>query len=175
MLPRRQVLAASSRTLPLFAALGSLGMPAVLTGLTGCAGDPGPLDGPPPTADVRTLIAAVAAEDNLVHLYAKTISAYSVLGHELAPLMADHRAHRRQLAARIIEPSGKTLRVRPPARPQVPDTESAALALLRAAERAAITAQLKRLPAASPAQAQLYASIAASEATHISALNGQFL
>jgi hypothetical protein len=164
MLPRRQVLAASTTTLPL------------LLALTACGGHPNPLKGPPPlSADVRTLMAAVTAEDNLVYLYTKTLAAYSHLAAELSPLLAEHRAHLGALEARIIEPPGAILRVRPSARPAIPASKAQAIAQLRAAEQAAITAQLKRLPAASPAEAQLYASIAASEATHITVLNGNFL
>jgi hypothetical protein len=161
MLPRRQVLAASMTTLPLFLALSA------------CSG-PDPLKGPPPlSASVHTLMSAILAEDNLVYLYTRTISAHSGLGRELSPLLAEHRAHLSQLQARIIVPPGRHLRVHPTARPAVPATTRAALAQILTAERAAITAQLKRLPGAAPAQAQLYASIAACEATHITLLNGQ--
>ena len=148
-------------TLPLFFALSA------------CAG-PDPLDGPPPiAADVRTLMSAILAEDSLVYLYAKTIDVHSGLAGELSPLLAEHRAHLTQLQERIIVPPGRRLRVHPTARPPVPATTQAAVAQILAAERAAITAQLKRLPAATPSQAQLYASIAACEATHITVLSGQ--
>jgi hypothetical protein len=161
MLPRRQVLAASMTTLPLFLALSA------------CSG-PNPLKGPPPlAADVRMLMSAILAEDNLVYLYTTTIGAHSGLADQLSPLLAEHKAHLSQLEARIIVPAGRHLRVHPTARPTVPATTQAALARIRAAERAAITTQLKRLPGAAPSQAQLYASIAACEATHITLLNGQ--
>jgi hypothetical protein len=164
MLPRRQVLAASTATVPL------------LLTLSACGGYPDPLSGPPPlSADVSTLMDAVTGEDNLVYLYEKTIASYSGLSAELSPLLAEHQAHLRQLAGRVIEPPGKSLRVRPSARPAIPSSRAAALAQLRTAEQAAVTTQLRRLPAASPAQAQLYASIAASEATHIPVLDGQAL
>jgi hypothetical protein len=162
MLPRRQVLAASMTTLPLFLALSA------------CAGHPDPLAEPPPlAADVHTLMSAILAEDNLVYLYAKTIAAHSGLAGELSPLLAEHRAHLSQLQARIIVPPGRHLRVHPTARPAIPATTQAALAQILAAERAAVTTQLKRLPGATPSQAQLYASIAACEATHITLLSGQ--
>jgi hypothetical protein len=161
MLLRRQVLAASTTTLPLFLAL------------TACAGHPDPLAGPPPvSAGVRTLMAAMTAEDNLVYLYTKTIASYSHLATGLAPLLAEHQAHLRALQARVVEPPGKSLRIRPSSRPAIPASTTEAIARLRAAEQAAVTAQLGRLPAASPAQAQLYASIATSEATHVTILNG---
>ena len=161
MLPRRQVLTASVTTLPLFLALSA------------CSG-PDPLKGPPPlAADVRTLMSAILGEDNLVYLYSKTIDVHAGLAGELSPLLAEHRAHLSQLQARIIVPSGRHLRVHPTARPPIPATTHAAVAQIVAAERAAISAQLKRLPGATPSQAQLYASIAACEATHITLLNGQ--
>lgn len=161
MLLRRQVLAASTTTLPLF------------LGLAGCAGHPNPLSGPPPLSpDVRTLMTAVTAEDNLVYLYTKTIASYSSLATGLSPLLAEHQAHLSALRARIIEPPGKSLHPRPSSRPAIPASMAAAVAKLRAAEQAAVTAQLGRLPAASPAEAQLYASIATSEATHITILKG---
>jgi hypothetical protein len=148
-------------TLPLFLAVSA------------CAG-PDPLDEPPPlAADVRTLMSAILTEDTLVYLYAKTINVHSALAGELSPLLAEHRAHLSQLQARIIVPTGRTLRVHPTARPQIPATTQAALAQILAAERAAITAQLKRLQGAPASQAQLYGSIAACEATHITVLNGQ--
>jgi hypothetical protein len=161
MLLRRQVLAASATTLP------------VLLGLAGCAGHPDPLSGPPPlSSDVRTLMAAVTAEDNLVYLYTKTMASYSSLATGLSPLLAEHQAHLRALQARIIEPPGKSLHPRPSSRPAIPASKAEAIAQLHAAEQAAVKAQLGRLPAASPAEAQLYASIAASESTHITILNG---
>ncbi|HUN31728.1 MAG TPA: hypothetical protein VMU95_06870 [Trebonia sp.] len=161
MLLRRQVLAASTTTLPLF------------LGLAGCAGHPNPLTGPPPLSpDVRTLMTAATAEDNLVYLYTKTIASYSGLATGLSPLLAEHQAHLSALRARIIEPPGRKLHLQPPRRPATPATEAEAVARLRAAEQAALTAQLGRLPAASAAEAQLYASIATSEATHITVLKG---
>jgi len=158
MLRRRQFLAASATTLPIFAAVSACRRPAVL-------------DGPPPLSpDVRALFAAVAAEENLVSLYTRTMAAYSALGPTLAPLLAEHWAHLAQLRARIIEPPGKTVPDKVTSKPPIPDTTAAAVARLRTAEQAAVTAQLRRLAGASPSLAQLYASIAASEATHISAL-----
>jgi hypothetical protein len=158
MLRRRQLLAASATTLPLFLTLSA------------CAG-PDPLAGPPPLSpDVRALLRAVAAEQNLIFLYKRTMAAYSALVPTLTPLLAEHQAHLAKLRARIIEPPGKTVPTEVTSRPAIPDTPAAALARLRAAEQTASTAQLQRLAGASPSLAQLYASIAASEATHVTAL-----
>jgi hypothetical protein len=166
MLRRRQLLAASATTLPLFLAASACRRPEGL-------------EAPPPlSADVRALFAAVTAEENLTSLYARTIAAYSPLAPALEPLLAEHWAHLAQLRARIIEPPEATIPEKAPekapgkakSKPPVPDTRAAAVAALRAAEQAAVTGQLRRLAGASPSLAQLYASIAASEATHVTAL-----
>lgn len=158
MLRRRQLLAASATTLPLFLAASACRRPEGL-------------EAPPPlSADVRALFAAVTAEENLTSLYARTIAAYSPLAPALEPLLAEHWAHLAQLRARIIEPPGATIPGKARSKPPVPATRAAAVAALRAAEQAAVTGQLRRLAGASPSLAQLYASIAASEATHVTAL-----
>lgn len=162
MLRRRQVLTASATTLPL------------LVALTACDGRPDPLAGPPPLSpDVRALLAATGAEENLVLIYKQTIAAYSSLAPALSPLLAEHQAHLAELTARIIEPPGKKVPREPAAKPAIPDAEAAAIARLRDAEQAAVTAQLHRLAGASPSEAQLLASIAASEATHVTVLAAQ--
>jgi hypothetical protein len=159
MLPRRQLLAASTTTLPLFLTLSA------------CAG-PDPLAGPPPlSADVRALLRAVSAEQNLISLYKRTMAAYSALVPALSLVLAEHQAHLAQLRARIIEPPGKSVPSKVTSKPAIPGTPAAALAQLRIAEQAASTAQLRRLASASPSLAQLYASIAASEATHVTVLD----
>jgi hypothetical protein len=161
MLRRRQLLAASTTTLPLFLALSA------------CAG-PDPLAGPPPlSADVRALLAAVTAEQQLIYLYKKTMAVYSALTPALGTLLAEHQAHLAQLRARIIEPPGRTIPAAAPSRQPIAGTPTDALVRLRTAEQAAIAAQLRRLAGASPSLAQLYASIAASEATHVTALDGR--
>lgn len=152
------MLAASATSLPLVAALSA------------CAG-PNPLAGPPPlSADVRSLLQAVTAEQNLIWIYNRTMAAYSGLAPGLAALLAEHQAHLVQLRASIVEPPGKTVPATVTRKPAVPGTPASALAQLRAAEQSASAAQLRRLAGAPPALAQLYASIAASEATHVTAL-----
>jgi hypothetical protein len=166
MLSRRQLLAASPTTLPLFLAL------------TGCKG-PAVLSGPPSLSDQTTmLLHAVTAEQNLIWMYNNAVDAYSSLKPTLAPLLAEHEAHLAQLRGRVIEPPGKQVPDAATARagggkPEVADTKAAALAQLRAAEQSAIATLMSRLGGASPSLAQLYASIAASEATHVTALTGQ--
>ena len=157
------MLAASATSVPMFLVLNA------------CAG-PDPLDGPPPlSADVRSVLGAIADEQDLIRIYNKTMAAYSPLAPALAPLLAEHQAHLAQLRARVIEPPGRTIPPAAAARLAIPGTREAAVAGLRAAEQAASTAQLRRLTAASPSLAQLYASIAASEATHVTVLSARHL
>ena len=154
MLSRRQLLAASPTTLPLFLALSGCKGPAVLSA--------------PPTvsAQTQTLLRAVTAEQNLIWIYNKAIAAYSRLAPTLAPLRAEHEAHLAQLRARVIEPAGKNLPGTVTARPALAASPSAALTQLRDSEQAAVGTLMGRLDSASPSLAQLYASIAASEAAH---------
>ena len=161
MLSRRQLLAASPTTLPLFLALSGCKGPAVL--------------GAPPVASpqTQTLLDAVTTEQNLIWIYNKAIAAYSGLAPTLAPLRAEHAAHLAELRARVIEPPGKQVPDTVTARPSLSATQAAALTQLRTAERSAVTALMSRLSGASPSLAQLYASIAASEATHVNVLNAR--
>jgi hypothetical protein len=161
MLSRRQLLAASPTTLPLFLALSACKGPAVLSG-------------PPPVApQTQALLRAVTAELNLIWIYTKTMAEYSGLGPTLAPLLAEHQAHLARLSARVIEPPGKKVPDTATARPAISATASGALTQLRDAEQAAVGAQLGRMVGASPSLAQLYASIATSEATHVTALTSR--
>ncbi len=161
MLSRRQLLAASPTTLPLFLTLSGCKGPAVLSA--------------PPTVSpqTQTLLHAVTAELNLIWVYDKAIAAYSGLVAALEPLRAEHQAHLAQLRNRVIEPPGKRVPDTVTAKPPVGATQHAALAQLRAAEQAAVTTMMSRLNGASPSLAQLYASIAASESTHVSVLSAR--
>jgi hypothetical protein len=152
------LLAASPTTLTLFLALSACKGPAVLSA--------------PPSVSpqTRALLHAVTAEQNLIWIYDKAIASYSGLAPTLSPLRAEHEAHLAQLRARVIEPPGKQVPGTVTAKPALAATRSAALAQLRAAEQAAVTTLMSRLNGASPSLAQLYASIAASEATHASVL-----
>lgn len=158
MLRRRQLLAASATTLPMFLAVSA------------CRRPEGLAAPPPLSADVRALFGAVSAERNLISLYTRTMAGHSALAPALELLLAEHWAHLAQLRSRIIEPPGKKIPDRVTSRPPIPATRAAAVARLRVAEQAAVTSQLRRLAGAAPALAQLYASIAASEATHVTVL-----
>ena len=154
------MLAASPTTLPLFLALSACKGPAVLSA--------------PPTVSPQTqaLLHAVTAEQNLIWIYNKAMAAYSGLGPFLTPLRAEHEKHLAQLRARVSEPPGKQVPLAVTAKPRLAVTEAAALAQLRAAEQAAVTTLMGRLSGAPASLAQLYASIAASEATHATVLSG---
>ena len=152
------MLAASTTTLPVFLALSA------------CAG-PNPLAGPLPlSADVRGLFDAVTEEQNLIWIYKRTMASYSAMAPALGALLAEHQAHLTQLRAMIVEPPGKTVPSTVTRKPAVPGSAAAAVAQLRTAEQSAGTAQLRRLGRAAAPLAQLYASIAASEATHVTTL-----
>jgi hypothetical protein len=161
MLSRRQLLAASPATLPLFLALNGCRRPAAL-------------NGPPPVSDQTTmLLHAVTAEQNLIAIYRKTATVHAGLAPGLAPLLAEHQAHLAQLRSRVVEPPGQRVPGTVTAAPAVAATRAGALKQLRLAERSAIATLLSRLGGASPSLAQLYASIAASESTHVTALTRQ--
>lgn len=132
------------------------------------------LDAPPHASQqTQVLLHAVAAEQDLVWIYAKVMSVYSGLAATLAPLRAEHEAHLAQLRARVIEPPGKQVPDTVTAKPSLGATQADALARLRTAERNAVTTLMGRLNRASPSLAQLYASIAASESTHVNVLSAR--
>src|SRR6266700_2428816 len=107
MLSRRQLLAASPTTLPLFLALSACKGPAVLSG-------------PPPVTDqTAMLLHAVTSEQNLIWIYNKAAVTYSNLAPVLNPLLAEHRAHLAQLRGRVIEPPGKCVTDAVTARPAI--------------------------------------------------------
>jgi len=114
----------------------------------------------------------VTSEQNLIWIYNRTIAAYSALAPVLAPLRAEHEQHLAQLRARVIEPPGRQVPITVTAKPRLAATEAAALAQLRGAEQRAVTVLMGRLGGAPASLAQLYASIAASEATHATVLGG---
>jgi Ferritin-like domain len=158
---RRAVLAAAIRSVPLAA------VPLTLAACRGVQvlGSP-----PVPPVDIRTLSAAITAEKLMLARYAAAIRALPA-GDTTAVLaartvQAEHTAHLVQLTARLIEPAPH-----PSATPRAvtipPGSTGSILAILEQAEQAAsdrLIGQLRVLP---PALAQLFASIAASEATHV--------
>ena len=176
--PTRRVVIAAAAVLPLVA-------------VSGCGGVD-VLASPPASArDVGLLRAAIAAEQLMIIRYAAVLrdvqnpgpgaaggsgGTSATLTAALEPLLAEHRAHLAQLRSRLIVPAGSTSPSPSPSRragstPPVPTAPTAAIAFLRAAEQAAATAMLDRMRGAAASLAQLFASISASEATHVPVLD----
>ncbi|MFY9930006.1 MAG: hypothetical protein WAK82_18575 [Streptosporangiaceae bacterium] len=167
LLPRRRLLLASATTLPLlFAAAGCRSSDAF-------AG-PDPLSGRPPLShDVVTLQAVITAEQALVAQYRAAIAGRSAAAPQasvLEPLLSQHEQHLAWLRARLVIPSGAA----PSASPSASATPAGPVttATLRAAEHASATSLVQKLATVQPSLAQLFASIAASDATHVAVLGG---
>ena len=158
----------------------------LLLGTAGCRSSdaftgPDPLAGRPPLGhDVLTLQAVIAAEHGMIDLYRAAISGDS--GHQraararmLRALLAQHEQHLVRLKARLIVPPGMSASPSPSSGGRAtpsPRSSRVGTAQLRAAERASAADLVRRLATAPPALAQLLASIAASDATHVTALGG---
>jgi hypothetical protein len=196
IVPRRRLLLASATTLPLLLATAGCRSSDAFTGPDPLAGRPRP------APDVVTLQAVIASEQNLIELYRTALSGDSAAAgpaQELKPLLAQHEQHLTQLRARLIQPPGTASApasaspasaspasaspsVSPasasPASVSPSGSASAAapapvtLARLRAAEGASAAGLVRRLATVEPALAQLFASIAACDATHVTALGG---
>ncbi len=161
------MLLASATTLPLLLAAAGCRSSDAFAG-------PDPLAGRPrPAPDVVTLQAVIGAEENLIFLYRTAISGDSrtARAQELKSLLAQHEQHLTQLKARLIQPAGTaSVQASPSATGPAPGRVT--IARLRAAERASAVALVRRLATVEPALAQLFASIAAADATHVTALGG---
>jgi hypothetical protein len=171
IVPRRRVLAASAAALPL------------LLGAAGCRSSdvfagPDPLAGPPPLGhDVLTLQTVIAAEENMIDLYRTASSGDSgtLRGRLLRSLLAQHEQHLVQLKARLVVPPGASASPSPSSSGRAspsPRPGTVSTARLRAAERSSAADLVQRLVTMPPALAQLFASIAASDATHVTVLGG---
>ena len=165
------MLAASAAALP------------VLLGAAGCRSSdvfagPDPLAAPPrPAPDVLTLQAVIAAERAMVQLYQAAIGGDRAVARArgLQPLLAEHQQHLARLQARLIVPPGASASAGSSASAGasaslVPGRVT--IARLRASERASAADLVRRLGTVQPALAQLFASIAACDATHVTALGG---
>ena len=166
--PTRRAVIAAAAALPLAA-------------MSGCDGVDVLANPPPQAPDVGLLRAAITAERLMITQYADVLRGLgrgspAALTRALEPLLAEHRAHLAQLQSRLIVPAGSASPSPLPSRggagaPAVPTAPAAAVAFLRGAEHAAASAMLDRLRGASASLAQLFASISASEATHVPALD----
>jgi hypothetical protein len=177
--PTRRVVLAVAATLPLAVASGCDGVDV--------------LAAPPrPAPDVALLRSAITAEELMVARYTNVLTGVrnpaggssagrggsrTALVAALEPVLAEHQAHLAQLRSRLIVPAeaSPSPSQRPPARLTVPTAPGAAVTFLRAAEQAAAAALLDRLPHAPTSLAQLFASISASEATHVPVLDAVLL
>jgi hypothetical protein len=162
------VLLASAAALPLLLGAAGCRSSDVFTG-------PDPLAGRPPLGhDVLTLQAVIAAEENMIDLYQLAISGDSgtTRARTLRSLLAQHQQHLVQLKARLIVPPGASATPSPSSASPSPRASTVSITRLRAAERASAADLVRRLATAPPALAQLLASIAASDATHATALGG---
>jgi hypothetical protein len=147
---------------------------------------PDPLAGRPPLGhDVLTLQAVIAAEENLIEEYRTAVNGEpgdpghlgAASSRTLRPLLAQHEQHLVQLRAMLIVPQGTSAPPSPPGRtasaPARVSPVGISWAGLQAAERASAADLVRRLAAVPPALAQLLASIAASDATHVTVLANQ--
>ena len=162
------MLLASAAALPLLLGAAGCRSSDVFTG-------PDPLAGRPPLGhDVLTLQAVIAAEENMIDLYQLAISgdAGTTQARTLRLLLAQHQQHLVQLKARLIVPPGASASPSPSSASPSPRASTVSITRLRAAERASAADLVRRLATAPPALAQLLASIAASDATHATALGG---
>jgi len=162
------VLLASAAALPLLLGAAGCRSSDVFTG-------PDPLAGRPPLGhDVLTLQAVIAAEENMIDLYQLAISGDSGTSRArtLRSLLAQHQQHLVQLKARLIVPPSASASPSPSSASPSPRASTVSITRLRAAERASAADLVRRLATAPPALAQLLASIAASDATHVTALGG---
>jgi hypothetical protein len=162
--PTRRAVVAAAATLPLL--------------IAGCKGTQALGTPPGPAPDVARLRGAIRAEQDLVASYQAMLGrAGAGPGHEhalLAALLTEHQEHLRQLRGRLIPGSPRAAGSAPLPRPQAAalsaDPRRALSELLRA-ERAASDNLLSQVPEVPSALAQLFASISASEATHVAALH----
>jgi len=162
------VLLASAAALPLLLGAAGCRSSDVFTG-------PDPLAGRPPLGhDVLTLQAVIAAEENMIDLYQLALSGDpgTTRARTLRSLLAQHQQHLVQLKARLIVPPGASASPSPSSASPSPRASTVSITRLRAAERASAADLVRRLATAPPALAQLLASIAASDATHATALGG---
>jgi rubrerythrin len=155
---RRSLLAAAGVALPVL--------------LAACKGVQALGTPPPPPRDIRVLRAAITAEELMVASYTAAITRLPASAGGLLDAVraveAEHAAHLGQLRSRLIEPAGAPT----PSASRAPavaagSSLTAEISALEQAEQAASSRLLGQLVGLPPELAQLFASIAASEATHV--------
>jgi hypothetical protein len=158
---RRRLLGAAAAALPIL--------------VSGCKGVQSLGTPPPPAPNILTLRSAIASEQSLVDAYNTMLG---LLGNQdvtleaaIRSVQADHDAHLMQLKSRLIVPAGSALALSPSPTPSpsvsLTGGVPANVVVLELAEQAASDRLIGQLPALPPSLAQLFASIAASEATHV--------
>lgn len=162
---------APSRRAVLGAAVRGVSLAAAPMALAACRGVQVLGTPPPLPADIRALSTAITAEKQMVARYGAAIARLPAA--EAAALVAarsvqaEHAAHLSQLRSRLVSAGPH-----PPAAPRpvtIPpgSSTSSILQILEQAEQAASDRLIGQLHVLPPALAQLFASIAASEATHV--------
>jgi hypothetical protein len=166
--PTRRAVVAAAAALPLL--------------IAGCKGTQALGTPPGPAPDVARLRGAIRAEQDLVASYQAMLGRPGA-GHGsehaiLTAVLTEHQDHLHQLRARLIPGSPRAAGSAPQSGPQagaraaaLPADPRQALGELLRAERAASDRLLSQVPEVPPALAQLFASISASEATHVLALH----
>ena len=158
-------------------AASAAALPALLA-IAGCRSSdafagPDPLAGRPALSpDVITLQDVIKAERAMIALYQAAVNGGTRPARTLEGLLAEHRQHLSRLQARLVLPSGSGSASPSPSSSSSRAGGRVTIAQLRAAERASATDLVRRLVSVPPALAQLFASIAASDATHAVALGG---
>ena len=162
-------------------AASAAALPALLA-IAGCRSSdafagPDPLaDRPALSPDVITLQEVITAERAMIALYQAAVNGGTRPARTLEGLLAEHRQHLSRLQARLVLPPGSGSASSSSSSSPSPSPSSSrargrlTIAQLRAAERASATDLVRRLVSVPPALAQLFASIAASDATHVAAL-----
>jgi hypothetical protein len=167
--PTRRVVLAAGAALPLLVA--------------GCRGTQALGTPPRPSAAVRHLRAAIAAEQVMVVSYQRVLAMLAdgraadgsgpAARATLAGLLAEHQDHLRQLRSRLAPGSPRAAGSGPLPSPSVtglPAAPRLAISYLGRAEQAASDRLLSQVLLIPPSLAQLFASISASEATHVPVL-----
>lgn len=158
---RRRLLGAAAAALPIL--------------ITGCKGAQSLGTPPPPAPNIVTLRGAIADEQSLVATYTTMLGLLGSqdvgLAAAIRAVRADHAAHLMQLKSRLVVPAGSALALSPSPTPSASVSltggVSAEVVALEQAEQAASDRLLGQLAVLPPSLAQLYASIAASEASHV--------
>ena len=162
--PTRRVIVAAAAALPVL--------------IVGCKGTQALGTPPGPAPDVARLRAAIRAEQDLVASYQAVLQQLSggrgAQRAVLTAVLTEHQDHLQQLRKRLIAGSPLAAgsgRLPRPEAAALPAGARQALSVLIRAERAASDRLLSQVPEVPPALAQLFASISASEATHVIALH----